>query len=375
MAEVIILAMLFGFAAGVVGEIVADVYINPWQTDFSFSNIDQPSTTTNIPELRRVTKFLGIEQDIQVNAAVTKATAALAGIYLKKAPASNPINQVYLAKDLLASAFVLTSDGWLVSDGQNLSDLRPEQLVVSFNNNIYPVSKLVSDPVTGVDFIKINDNNLPVALLGDSDALTLGQVVVTVNSLNQVAVSTIKDEKYANVLTPADLVQSSDAFKKSILLADVLTKANVGSPVLNLGGEVIGIIKPLENDKIAAEVIPLNSFKSVLMNILRTGSAKRPTLGVKYLDLAQAVGIDKSISNGLVQGALVVEKPAKNTAAANAGLQLNDIITAINDNPIDDTNSLSDLILNSKPSDKLNLDVVRAGAPIKVIVTLLENTK
>ncbi|MDD2806994.1 MAG: S1C family serine protease [Patescibacteria group bacterium] len=374
-SDVIILALIFGFAAGVVGEIVADVYINPWQTDFAFNDVNQVVPVNNIPELRRVKTFLGIEQDFQVNSAVTKAAPALAGIYQKKSLAPSPVNQIYLPKDLLASSFILTSDGWLVSVGQGLADYKSDQLIVSFNNIVYPVIKKITDPVTGVAFIKINDNNLPVVLLGDSDALTLGQVVVVLNSLNQVSVSTIKDANYSNVLTQQDLVQSSDAYAKSILLSDAIAKSNIGSPVLNLGGEVIGLIKPIDNDKTLTEVLPLNSFKNILINILRTGLAKRPTLGVKYLDLSQAVGLDPAASNGLTKGALLTEKPAKNSAAAAAGLLVNDIITAVNGNPVDESNSLSDLILSYKPADKLELDLIRNGSPIQVAVTLLENSK
>ncbi len=118
-SQVVILSMVFGFAAGVVGQIVADVYINPWRQDYLDQSLNTKGNLPSIiPELRRVKKFLGIQQDFEVNNSITKAAPALAGIYLKKS-GHDLLNQIYLPQDLQANGFVLTSDGWLISQGKN----------------------------------------------------------------------------------------------------------------------------------------------------------------------------------------------------------------------------------------------------------------
>src|SRR3989344_5986282 len=83
-SEVVIVSVVFGFAAGIVGQIVADVYIDPWSTyDAREPDVNQAAV---IPELRRTTRFLGIQQDIAVQQALRQNRLSVVGVYQKKQP-------------------------------------------------------------------------------------------------------------------------------------------------------------------------------------------------------------------------------------------------------------------------------------------------
>ena len=175
-SQAIIIAVVFGFVSGLVGGMISDVYFEDWQDNYLNANLNNMNGFQEFSELKPVKKIIGLSQDFAVADAVQKIKPAIFGLYLKKPSSGNLINQVYLNKDFLGNGFILTSDGWLVTATKVISAYKLDQVVVIYENNIYPVNKVVSDKISGVSFIKIEKNNLPVATLGDSSAVNLGQI-------------------------------------------------------------------------------------------------------------------------------------------------------------------------------------------------------
>jgi len=371
-SQVVILSMLFGFAAGVVGQIVADVYIDPWRDSYAVDILNTNADTSSvIPELRRVTRFLGIQQDFEVNKSIEKITPGLVGIYSKKSSSSNGLSQIYLPQDLKTNGFILTSDGWLVSFGEIFKNYKRDQLVVVYAGKTFTIDNLVIDATTNVVFLKISASNLPVVVLGDSDEVTLGQLAITLNNLGEAIVVNIKNTDYANITSGDNFVTSSEEYSKSILLSGVLDDTYLGSPLINLGGEVIGIIKEISQDEKSVTAVPINQFRPIILDVLRDSIVKRPFLGVSYIDLAWAFGLDENLTQGLNRGALVYQNPKSGTPAAEAGLQENDIISSVDGQQIDKSSSLTELIQQYQPGDEIDLEIVRAGKTIIKTVTLV----
>jgi S1-C subfamily serine protease len=357
-SQVVILSMIFGFTAGIVGQIVADVYIDPWQQDFNGQNLNGNQDISTIPELRRVKRFLGIEQDFEVNKSVEKVSPSLVGIYSKKPASSNLLNQIYLPENLQANGFILTSDGWVVSYGEAFANFRPEQLVVVYDNQVLSIENIITDSTTGVVFLKIPASNLPVVVLGDSDETISGQLAITLNSLNETIVTNIKNPDYQSVTSVNDYVISSEEYGKSILLTDILEDTYLGAPLVNLGGEIVGIIKEIDRSRGVVTAVPINQFRSLILDVLRSNIVKRPFLGVKYIDLAWAVGLGSSLTQ---QGALIWQNPTYNTPAADAELKEDDIIVSIDGQPVDKDSSLTELIQQYQPGDEIILEILRNG--------------
>jgi len=162
-SEVVILSVVFGFAAGVVGQLVADVYLDPWRLyDVQAPDDGQPVV---VPELQRTKRFLGIEQDFQVEQALRQNSATVVGFYRLKHGA-DVLTQLYQPSELLGNGMLLTSDGWIVTHQAALGDLKAEQLAVVYRNQAFSVLSAVADKMTGVVFLKIAVNNLPVIILG-----------------------------------------------------------------------------------------------------------------------------------------------------------------------------------------------------------------
>jgi len=191
-SQTVILAIIFGFAAGMVGQIMADVYVDPFQDELLrqalfFNQAIDPI----IPELRRASKFLGIEQDFQVDRAINQIRPSLAGIFPVKTTLANKQNISYQPNELVASAFVLTSDGWLATS-QDIGARAPINMVVVHQSKQYEIERVVADSSSNVTFVKVNAQNLRVVTLGDSAAVKLGQLMLTLNSFDQARVTTIQ---------------------------------------------------------------------------------------------------------------------------------------------------------------------------------------
>lgn len=366
-SEVVILSVIFGFSAGIVGQIIANVYLDPWRSyDDGSLNVNQPAA---MPELRRTKRFLGIEQDFQVELALRQSRLTVVGLYRKKI-GDSVLSQLYPPSELLGSGVILTSDGWLITSQSVLGSVATERLVVIYRNQQFAIEQAVADQITGLIFLKITAKNLPVIILGDSDENMLGQLAVTVNALGEATVPVIEKLDFQPIDQNSDFVLSSEAYADRLLLGGDLSVAYLGAPVLNLAGEVTGIISAIDATSRNVTAVPINQFRSVILNLLKNDAFARPYLGVLYLDLAHAPGLTGAVVAQASQGALVYRPPLRHSPAADAGLQVNDIILSVDGQAVDATNNLTKLIQRNQPGDVISLTVLRGDQPLDLAVTL-----
>ena len=369
-SEVVILAAIFGFAAGVVGQIFSDVYFTPWRQADVMDNLNRDQANLAVvPELRRTKRLVGGEQDFAVAEAVQRVELSLVGFYQKKISSSSLIRQIHLDQELLGNGFILTSDGWLVAAAAVISGTDLKNLVVVSGAQEYAINQAVTDPMTQVVFIKIAADNLPVVVLGDSQSNFSGQLLTSVNALGEVAVSHIKQVGYQGHHRAEDYILSTERYQKVILLADPLATNYVGAPLVNLAGEVVGIITAAQNQSLAAAAGPINQFRPVILNVLKSGLTKRPYLGLEYLDLANIpAGVAACIEQS--RGALIYSAPQRNSPAADADLRLNDIILSVDNQPLDQDNNLTEVIQQYQPADQLTFEILRDNQRLTKQITL-----
>lgn len=349
---VIILAVIFGFTAGMLG---ATFFVKPAVPSDLANSFNQ----TPVPELIKLRRFLGLKEDLQAQAVTLAVKPSLAGFYLKKGKTLDILSQLYRPDDFLGNGFILTNDGWLVSTSEVFKNTSKERIAAVIERQIYEIEKVVKDNLSEVLLVKVKAENLPVVKLGEPDEVGLGQTALALNFLEQLQINRVAALNYQKT---NQLVKSTEVFSDFILMDDKIAENYQGGILVNLDGEVIGIIsKDL--------IIPVNQFKAIVGEVLRTGQALRPYLGVNFLDLSGALGIDPKISLGLSQGALIYQLKA-GSPADSAGLKKNDIITKVDGQLVTARQNLTNLIQNYQPGDPVYLTVRREGQEMTVEVYL-----
>ncbi|MCL5794880.1 MAG: S1C family serine protease, partial [Patescibacteria group bacterium] len=255
-SEVVVLSVIFGFAAGLVGQIFADVYINPWGETDLIQTTNTNQDLTYIPELKKVKRFLGIQQDFEVSKSVEQNAPSVVGIYLKKSTSKDYLNDIYLPQDLKGNAFILTTDGWMITHQSVMGNLKKEQLVVSYGGKIVTIDKLIIDRATGIAFIKAALDNLPVVVLGDSDEINYGQLVLILDAVDEVVVANVKSFNRNEAELVKNLIYSSEIYNDYLVLQDEVGGYFLGSPLINLGGEVVGVVSSIDQSNKLIKVIP-----------------------------------------------------------------------------------------------------------------------
>jgi S1-C subfamily serine protease len=235
-----------------------------------------------------------------------------------------------------------------------------------------------TDPRTDLAVLQIEGKDLPVARLGDSSRLVLGDWVVAIgNALGLPGGPTVT----AGVISALDRTAQEPgngrggAFLYGLLQTDAaINPGNSGGPLVNMAGEVIGI-----NTMIAAMIAPglqaqgigfainINNAKAIADELVKNGSVKHAFLGINYVPLTPAVADRLGI--GEKQGVVVMEVVA-GSPAAQAGLQARDVITRIADKEIKGESDLAKLVDTYKPGDRVSLTVVQGSDRREFSVTL-----
>lgn len=278
------------------------------------------------------------------------------------------------------TGFVITADGLILTNKHVVSEANTTYTVFTSDGKSYPAKVQSVDPLNDLAVIKIDANNLPVVELGDSDQLQIGQWVMAIgNALakfnNTVTVGVISAKE--RQIQASDSTGSSSETLDGLLQTDAaINPGNSGGPLVNLKGQVIGINTAVaSNAQGIGFAIPINTAKTAIDSIKKSGQIIRPYLGVRYLSLTKDIAQQNNISvqngawvlsgNQLGQVAVIPGSPAD-----KAGIQENDIITAVNGEKIDENHSLSTLLQNYNVGTTIEVTYLRKGQTKTAKITL-----
>ncbi len=235
-----------------------------------------------------------------------------------------------------------------------------------------------------VAFLKINDakgRKLMPAVIGDSSKVQVGDDAVAIgNALGQFQ-NTVTSGIISGYGRSVQAGNASGAGSAENLVDLFQTDAainegNSGGPLVNLNGQVIGInTATAGNAQNIGFAIPINDVKGLIEQVVKTGKFSRPYLGIAYIPLTADVANEYNLS--AQNGAFIAPSNdpaspsvAAGSPAAKAGLKEGDIITAIGGTKIDQTHSLTGLISQYHPGDKVKLTVIRGGKTLHIAAAL-----
>lgn len=286
------------------------------------------------------------------------------------------------------SGFVLTQDGYIVTNYHVIEDAVNDSSVsieVSFaNGDKYTATLVGGEQDNDVAVLKIDATGLQPVTLGNSDQLVVGESVYTIGnplgeltySLSNGLVSAL-DRLITTSSTNANGQTETTTLNVLQTNCDI-NPGNSGGPLFDSYGNVVGIVTAKytqTSSGVSAEglgfALPINDVKEIINDLIEHGYVTgKPYLGIQVRNVsseAQAYGISA--------GAAVVSV-AEGSCAQEAGLQVNDIIIAIDDTAIDSSSALTAaLSSNYKAGDTVTLTVVRSQQQVQLTVTLDEQNE
>ena len=258
-----------------------------------------------------------------------------------------------------------------------------QTLLVSLPDGRSFKAKLVgADPMTDLAVVQISGSNLPVAEIGDSSQLQVGDWVVAIgNALALPGGPTVSAGVVSalgrTVQEPGSNSTSSGPFLFDVIQTDApINPGNSGGPLVNLAGQVIGIdtlvagqAEPGVQAQGIGFAISMAAAKPVADQLVATGKVVHPSLGIQYVPLNPAIAYQLGIqqTEGIVVADVVAASPAD-----DAGLRPKDVITAVNNTPLKSDSDLAQFISTHKPGDQVTLTVLRGNQQMTVKVTLGE---
>ena len=291
-------------------------------------------------------------------------------------------NQPFTVPSGVGSGVIYDKQGHILTNDHVVSGAK-QFLVTLPDGRTFKDAKLIgSDPQTDLAVIQISGDNVPVAELGDSNQLQVGDWVVTIgNALGLPGGPTVTQGVVSaldrTAQEPGDGFRSSGPYLFGVIQTDApINPGNSGGPLANLAGQVIGI-----NTLVAGQAEPgvqaqgigfaisMTTAKPIADELVANGKVVHPYMGIGYVPLNPATAAQMSVSTE--QGA-VVQRVEPNSPAAQAGIQTQDVITAVDGKPLKDESALPAAISQRKPGDKVTLTILRGGQTMQIPMTLGE---
>lgn len=348
-------AVLCGISAGIFGEIITRVY---FLKDFSVPYL---SSDLNVNDLNnrsnlviRDAKKVVVNEDVKISETLNSLKPSIVGIFKELTDGLNVKDNFYKLDKPLLTGLAITTDGWImVSISPDLKkDFVPKNLVAITNDrHEYKIDQVNALNNVPGDIYLIHLQgalNLTIKKNISRSDLSLGQSLLVVKSISSVLpTSLVSIDKGQKVL-------SSDSLELQLALNGVSSDEWKHSFVFNLNGDLLAII----DDQ--SKVVPVFAYDYYFQNVLKKNPLPRPYLGVNYLDLSNI----KPIALNLEKGAWLVssedrQSVVKDSPAQLAGLKDGDVISWVDNQEINSTNDLADIIATYKSGDSITLTYLR----------------
>lgn len=267
------------------------------------------------------------------------------------------------------SGVIINEEGYIVTNNHVIANADDIELRLH-DNRTFKATVVGTDPNTDLALLRIQAEELPTIPLTDSDEVEVGEWVMAVGNplgLNSTVTAGIVSAKARNI----NILQEQYAVESFIQTDAAINPGNSGGALVNLDGALVGI-----NTAIASPTgvyagygfaVPSNIVRKVVQDLLEYGVVQRGVLGVmiRSVDGNLAREEDLDVSKGVYVDSLLEQ-----SAAGEAGVQVGDVIVALDGKAVKSSPELQELIARKRPGDVVKVTVKRNSRELTIPVTL-----
>jgi serine protease Do/serine protease DegQ len=273
----------------------------------------------------------------------------------------------------LGSGVIVSPDGYILTNNHVVEGA--DELNVLLTDERDLKAKVIgTDPKTDIAIIKIDAENLPVAVLADSDKLRVGDVVFAIGNPLEVGQTVTMGIVSAKNRRSVHILDDVQGYQDFIQTDAAINMGNSGGALVDAKGRLVGInsaiLSPSSGNIGIGFTIPINLASSIMRSLIETGTVTRGYLGITpdsspvTDDLTEQLGLPKG-TKGVVISDVVPDSPAD-----KAGLKRTDFVVSINDHPVSSPEELRLTIAQIQPGSLTKLKIMRDGREKLISVTL-----
>ncbi|MFN0014258.1 MAG: trypsin-like peptidase domain-containing protein [Saprospiraceae bacterium] len=258
------------------------------------------------------------------------------------------------------SGVILSPDGYIVTNHHVVENSREIKVTLS-DKRTYKAELVGTDPSTDISLLKVEENNLPFLVFGNSDSVRVGEWVLAVGNpfnLESTVTAGIVSAKGRNI----NILGGNTSIESFLQTDAAVNPGNSGGALVNTYGELVGINTAILTKSESYEgysfAVPSNLTQKVIRDLREFGEVHRAFLGVNIEDLDSEMSRDMGLPNA---DGIRVTRVNKNSSAADAGLQVGDVILGLNKAPVRRIPELQEFVGRFRPGERISVEYWRNG--------------
>ena len=269
------------------------------------------------------------------------------------------------------SGVILTTDGYIVTNYHVVEGA--QQITVTLHDDsTYTATVVGSDQQSDIALLKIEATGLTPAVLGDSDNVQVGEVVIAVGNPMGTLGGTVTD----GIVSALNRDISVEGNEMTLMQTSAaISPGNSGGGLFNTNGELIGIVNAKYSDEDAEGLgfaIPVNAMKTVVQDLLENGYVTgRPALGITVITVGD---VQTAMQYGVSSLGVYVNSVDEGSGAEAAGMKAGDRIVSIGTQLVESTDDVTNALKSYNVGDVVEVQVDRGRELITLQVTLGEKT-